>query len=387
MHRDPDLRRLSRSRRRRRGRGRRARHHLPRLRRDRRRTTMCRGRLPRPARPRHAAHRRARRARRSQTPRLGVAGPPRRARRRGQDRPRRPTHPRPLRVARLFDVEIGNRRFLYHYNEAAFGYEQALAGHYLLTTSLTPAEASTVQVVSAYRQLQQIERRFRALKDFLHLRPVRHWTENASAVTSLSASTPRSSKRSSPPTCAPPTSAIPTSATCTSPVPEPHVSSTGSGPSPSTPTGGPSTSSPVAPRTTPASCTPSASKPPGGTGPTSPDPAGTSPVRCSGNTFRRALPTRTNANNPPKSGPSFGGWVSPVRPPNRTCGFHRIRTDAPTGLVDLETPAILEVQISSGAGIRASQVDPLGVDPRRPRGLGDRPPAPQKPLRSFASRR
>ena len=23
--------------------------------------------------------------------------------------------------------------------------------------------------------------------------------------------------------------------------------------------------------------------------------------------------------------PPFGGWVSPARPPNRTCGFHRIR--------------------------------------------------------------
>ena len=29
----------------------------------------------------------------------------------------------------------------------------------------------------AYRQLQSVERRFRVLKDFLHLRPVRHWTE------------------------------------------------------------------------------------------------------------------------------------------------------------------------------------------------------------------
>jgi len=28
-----------------------------------------------------------------------------------------------------------------------------------------------------YRQLLQVEHRFRVLKDFLHLRPVRHWTE------------------------------------------------------------------------------------------------------------------------------------------------------------------------------------------------------------------
>ena len=83
----------------------------------------------------------------------------------------------PSGVGRLFDVEIGPGRFLYHYNDTAFAYEDALAGHYVLTTSLTTTEASTTQVVTAYQQLQQIEARFRVLKDFLHLRPVRHFTE------------------------------------------------------------------------------------------------------------------------------------------------------------------------------------------------------------------
>jgi hypothetical protein len=80
-------------------------------------------------------------------------------------------------VARLFDLEIAHGRFLCHYNEAAFAYEQTLAGHYVLATSLTPAEASTAQVVIAWRQLIEIERRFRVLKDFIFLRPIRHWTE------------------------------------------------------------------------------------------------------------------------------------------------------------------------------------------------------------------
>jgi hypothetical protein len=80
-------------------------------------------------------------------------------------------------VARLFDVEIERGRFLYHYDEAAFVYEDLLAGRYVLTTSLTAAQASAAQVVMAYRSLLEIERRFRVLKDFLHLRPVRHWTE------------------------------------------------------------------------------------------------------------------------------------------------------------------------------------------------------------------
>ena len=68
-------------------------------------------------------------------------------------------------------------RFLYHYDEAAFVYEDLLAGRYVLATSLTLEQASAAQVVMAYRSLLEIERRFRVLKDFLHLRPVRHWTE------------------------------------------------------------------------------------------------------------------------------------------------------------------------------------------------------------------
>src|SRR5258705_3536856 len=52
-----------------------------------------------------------------------------------------------------------------------------LAGRYLLATSLTADQATTAHVVAAYRKLQSVEARFRVLKDFWHLRPVRHWTE------------------------------------------------------------------------------------------------------------------------------------------------------------------------------------------------------------------
>jgi len=47
----------------------------------------------------------------------------------------------------------------------------------VLTTSLTPTAASTARVVAAYRQLANTETRFRVLKDFPRLRPIRHWTE------------------------------------------------------------------------------------------------------------------------------------------------------------------------------------------------------------------
>ena len=80
-------------------------------------------------------------------------------------------------AGRLFDTDIGAGRFLYHYNEDAHAYEELLAGRYVLATSLTPTQAGTAQVVDHYRQLQAVESRFRVLKDFLRLRPVRHWTE------------------------------------------------------------------------------------------------------------------------------------------------------------------------------------------------------------------
>lgn len=80
-------------------------------------------------------------------------------------------------VARLFDIEIKTGSFVYHYNDKAMTYERTLAGRYVLHTSLTPTQASAAEVVRHYRQLLDVEHRFRVLKDFLRLRPIRHWTE------------------------------------------------------------------------------------------------------------------------------------------------------------------------------------------------------------------
>ncbi len=44
-------------------------------------------------------------------------------------------------VARLFELEIAQAHFLYHYNDPAQDYEQQLAGRYALTTSLTTTQA------------------------------------------------------------------------------------------------------------------------------------------------------------------------------------------------------------------------------------------------------
>lgn|GEM_PF-3983966 len=52
-----------------------------------------------------------------------------------------------------------------------------LAGRYVLHTSLDPDKVNAAEVVRHYRGLLDVEHRFRVLKDFLRLRPIRHWTE------------------------------------------------------------------------------------------------------------------------------------------------------------------------------------------------------------------
>lgn len=60
-------------------------------------------------------------------------------------------------------------------NEARIADEERLAGRYFL---LTNAEALTPgDTVEAYFTLQEVERAFREMKDFLKLRPIYHWTD------------------------------------------------------------------------------------------------------------------------------------------------------------------------------------------------------------------
>lgn len=81
-------------------------------------------------------------------------------------------------MARVFVTTIRKGAFTWDFDQAALRYEtEDLAGRYVLTTSLTEAQATTAQVVRHYRSLQRVEHRFRVLKDFLGLRPVFHFTE------------------------------------------------------------------------------------------------------------------------------------------------------------------------------------------------------------------
>ena len=82
-------------------------------------------------------------------------------------------------VARCFTTRIVHGQFTWDYDQTALDYEQRLlAGRYVVTTSLTPQQASTAEIVGYYQSLANVEHRFRVLKDFLGLRPVYHWTED-----------------------------------------------------------------------------------------------------------------------------------------------------------------------------------------------------------------
>lgn len=82
-------------------------------------------------------------------------------------------------VGRCFKMTTAKASFAWDYDHDALDYEERLlAGRYVLTTSLSPEQASAGEIVRHYRSLESVERRFRVLKDFLALRPVYHWTEH-----------------------------------------------------------------------------------------------------------------------------------------------------------------------------------------------------------------
>jgi hypothetical protein len=81
-------------------------------------------------------------------------------------------------VGRCFVTTIRKGVFSWDFDDKARRYdEELLCGRFVITTSLTTSEASAAQVLRYYKSLQNVERRFRVMKDFLSLRPMFHWTE------------------------------------------------------------------------------------------------------------------------------------------------------------------------------------------------------------------
>ena len=82
------------------------------------------------------------------------------------------------KVAKHFDLEIGEGSFSFTRKEDAIAAEAALDGIYVIRTSEKKRSMSAEDVVRFYKDLSQVERAFRSLKTIdLHVRPIRHWAE------------------------------------------------------------------------------------------------------------------------------------------------------------------------------------------------------------------
>ena len=79
------------------------------------------------------------------------------------------------RASKYFTCEIGEGKLEYCVNEAQLARERRLEGRYFLLTNAAALTAE--EAVEAYFTLQEVERAFRELKDFLRLRPIFHRTD------------------------------------------------------------------------------------------------------------------------------------------------------------------------------------------------------------------
>ena len=82
---------------------------------------------------------------------------------------------RRYKVAKHFELQIADERFHFQRKTEQIDAEAALDGIYILRTSLSADELQTVEVVRAYKGLEQVERAFRTFKGpELQIRPVHH---------------------------------------------------------------------------------------------------------------------------------------------------------------------------------------------------------------------
>ena len=76
---------------------------------------------------------------------------------------------------KYFEYEASDGEFTFHLNEAQIASERRLEGRYFLFTNAARFNAN--DAVEAFFTLQEVERAFREMKDFLRLRPIYHWTD------------------------------------------------------------------------------------------------------------------------------------------------------------------------------------------------------------------
>ena len=81
------------------------------------------------------------------------------------------------KVAKHFQIEIGEAQFAFHRKPDAIAREARLDGVYVVRTSVPAAALDADETVQAYKDLARVERAFRCLKTVdLDIRPIRHWT-------------------------------------------------------------------------------------------------------------------------------------------------------------------------------------------------------------------
>ena len=80
------------------------------------------------------------------------------------------------KLAKLFDITLGEDGFTFGRNPARITGEARLDGFYVIRTSVEDKALAADNVVGAYKSLARVERAFRSLKTVdLHLRPIHHW--------------------------------------------------------------------------------------------------------------------------------------------------------------------------------------------------------------------
>jgi hypothetical protein len=81
------------------------------------------------------------------------------------------------KVAKHFELIIGEASFMFHRKTEAIAAEAALDGVYVVRTSLPKKALDDAAAVGSYKSLALVERAFRSLKTVdIHLRPIFHWS-------------------------------------------------------------------------------------------------------------------------------------------------------------------------------------------------------------------
>ena len=84
-----------------------------------------------------------------------------------------------FKMAKHFELEIGDDHLVVTRREQAIAAEAALDGLYVLRTSVPAERLDAPSVVRSYKRLSRVERAFRGFKAAdLAIRPIRHWTED-----------------------------------------------------------------------------------------------------------------------------------------------------------------------------------------------------------------